>query len=232
MPGAQVRRGFSKRSLLSLWLLLVAVQAALAALPWIRVLYNFAQTEKQITLSGFDAFPLLTGQVLFGLAAWAAIAVSRAAVRRVLSWLLVLAGASFDYANLAMLPGSFSNSVPAKANSLVEKSSGIAGGGPGGISAAITEHSNTALFAVSFCLASVLLLAVQLVIALRSSAWAAGEKRDKYSVSRASQAAGKAAAKVQPSGKTQKSVGASNTKPKGSKQAAKGDNISLWDSQR
>ncbi|MEY2945411.1 MAG: hypothetical protein RL243_153, partial [Actinomycetota bacterium] len=85
MPGAQVRRGFTKRSLLSLWLLLVAVQAALAALPWIRVLYNFAQTEKQITLSGFDAYPLLTGQVLFGLAAWAAIAVSRAAVRRVLS---------------------------------------------------------------------------------------------------------------------------------------------------
>ena len=220
IPGAQVRRGFTKRSLLSLWLFLVAVQAGLAALPWTWVLYNFAQTDKQITLSGFDSYPLLTGQVLFGLAAWAAIAVSRAAVRRVLSWILVLAGASFAFANLAMLPSSFSNSVPAKANALVEKSSGIAGGGPGGISAAITEHANGESFAILLCLASVLLLAVQLVIALRSSVWAAGEKPDKYSVSRASKTAGKAAGEVQPSGK------ASKGKPE------KGDNIALWDSQR
>lgn len=217
----QFRALLSKRTLLSLWLLLVAAQAGAAALPWTWVLYTFGQTEKQLNLSGFDSYPALTGQVLFGLAAWAAIAVSRAAVRRVLSWILVLAGAGFAFSNLAMLPATFNDAIPAKANSLVEKYSGIMGGGPGGVSAAISDHSNAANFALLLCLASVLLLAVQVLVALRSNAWTAGEKRDKYAVASEAKSATKTSVKgkqAQPGKKAKKPV--------------KGDNIALWDSQR
>lgn len=224
----QFRAFLSKRTLLSLWLLLVAAQAGAAALPWTWVLYTFGQTEKQLNLSGFDSYPAFTAEILFGLAAWAAVAVSRALVRRVLAWLLVSVGVIFGFANLGVLRYSFTDAVPVKANSLVEKASGIAGGGIDGSSAAIVDNSNGGTVALLFFVLSLLLLAVQVLVALQSKSWSAGEKRDKY-------------AKAQPSNNpASSSRGGSGASVKGkqaqpgkkAKKPVKGDNIALWDSQR
>ncbi|MDE2409089.1 MAG: Trp biosynthesis-associated membrane protein [Actinomycetales bacterium] len=220
-------RLLTKRSLLTLWPLLIAAQAGAASLPWTWVLYNFGQTEKQLNLSGFDSYPALTAEVLFGLAAWAAVAVSRAMVRLVVSWLLVAVGVIFMMGNLGILRYSLTDAVSVKANSLVEKASGIAGGGPDGISAAITDHSNGGNFTLLYFLISLLLLAVQVAVALRSRAWSAGEKRDKYAVASTDKSASEASVKGKP---TQK--GQLTKKGKGAKKPVKGDNIALWDSQR
>lgn len=222
----------SKRGLLSLWLLLVAAQAGLASLPWTWVQYNFGQTTKNLTLSGFDSYAILTGQVLLGLAAWAAVAVSRAVVRRVVSWLLVLISGFLCFSNLSLLRSNLTDAVPAKANALVEKASGIAGGGPGGISAAISDHANTGTFAVLFVLASMLLLVVQLLIALNSKSWAAGEKRDKYAVGAAAPATSSTGETTKPAKNKTKSSTEKTNKTGKAKKPAKGDNIALWDSQR
>jgi Tryptophan-associated transmembrane protein (Trp_oprn_chp) len=217
----------TKRSLLTLWPLLIAAQAGVAALPWTWVLYNFGQTDKQLNLSGFDTYPALTAEVLFGLAAWAAVAVSRALVRLVLSWLLVAVGVIFMMGDLGILRYSFTDAVPVKANALVEKASGISGGGPNGISAAITENSNGGNFALLFFIVSLLLLAVQVAVALRSRSWSVGEKRDKYAVASSTEGAPKASVKGKPTQKGQLSP-----KGKKAKKPVKGDNIALWDSQR
>jgi Tryptophan-associated transmembrane protein (Trp_oprn_chp) len=221
LASSRVSSILSKRSLLTLWPLLIAAQAGAASLTWTWVAYTFAQTEKQLNLSGFDSYPALTAEVLFGLASWAAIAVSRGLVRRVLAWLLVAVGIVFMMGDLGILRYSFTDAVPVKANALVEKASGISGGGLDGISAAITDHSNGSTFALLYFIVSLLLLAVQVAVALRSNAWSAGEKRDKYAVASKDEGASKASVKGEPAKAGKKA-----------KKPAKGDNIALWDSQR
>ena len=210
----------SKANQLLAWVVLVSVQAGVAALNWTWVMYDFAGQHKELLVSGYNVWPLASAQVLFGFAGFAVMSLTRNLARRVMGFVIAAISAAMAAFNLVSLPGAFANDVPAKVNAMVEKASGISGGATDGSSAAILFHTTAATLPLAFTVAAVLLALLQVSIAFRVSNWAKTEKRDKYERPQSKPAS---SAKNQKTGKPSK---ASKGKPE------KGDNIALWDSQR
>ena len=207
----------SKANQLLAWVVLVSAQAAVAGFTWTWVMYDFAGVHKELNVAGYNVWPLASAQVLFGFAGFAVIALTRGLARRVMAFLIAALSIAMAVFNLSDLAGAISNVVPPKVNGMVEKASGIQGGGADGSSAAILHHMTAVTLPIAFTLAAVLLALLQLGIAFTVGRWATGEKRDKYT-------RGKPSVAEKPKGKGGKSA---------AKEAAqKGDNIALWDSQR
>lgn len=198
------------------WVALIGVQLAIASPTWYWVSYSFGEAEKQLSVSGFNSWPTVTGQIMFSLVGLGAVLLSRGLVRRILAW-IVAAASTFNAVGtlLAVLP-SLGNRVPPKVNGMIEKASGIVGGAANGSSAAINHYSATSVLIVLFAIAGLTLAVLQVWVALRVPAWNATAGRDKYARAQATQTSTKPMTKAQ-----------AKAARKG-----KGDNIALWDSQR
>lgn len=211
----------SKRSLVWLGLLNVALLAGAASLPWYWVMFAAGGVEKQLTLSGFTALPLVSAQVSLGALLILGVMLSRGPMRTVLAWLGAALSALITFANAAVVFNDIASggaNIPPKLNTMIEKASGLAGGGLGGSSVAIEESSSSGTFGLIFVLLSVTLIGLLVVMALKSRSWTANEKTDKYSRTIK-------AAKADKTSKSAKSKGETAAE-------SKDDNISLWDSQR
>lgn len=211
----------SKRSLIWLGLLTVALLAGAASLPWYWVMFAAGGVEKQLELSGFAALPLVSAQISLGALSVLGVMLSRGLMRTILAWFAAALALNLSFVNALVVFNDIASggaNIPPKLNTMIEKASGLAGGGLGGSSVAIEESSSSGTFGLLFVLLSMILVALLVLMAIKSRSWSATEKTDKYS--RADNAT-KAA-------KTSKS-----TKSKGETLAeSKDDNISLWDSQR
>ena len=211
----------SKRSLVWLGLLNVALLAGAASLPWYWVMFAAGGVEKQLTLSGFAALPLVSAQFSLGALLILGVMLSRGLMRTILAWLGAALALNLAFANALVVINDIAsggNNIPPKLNTMIEKASGLAGGGLGGSSVAIEESSSSGTFGLLFVLLSVTLVVLLVLMAIKSPSWSTTEKADKYS--RASNAA-----KAAKSSKSAKSKAETTAE-------SKDDNISLWDSQR
>jgi len=218
--GATPKPNRDRAGLLLAWVALIGLQLAVASPTWYWVSYSFGEAEKQLSVSGFNSWPIVTGEIMFSLVGLGAVLLSRGLVRRFLAWLVAAASAFNSIGLLAAVLPSLGAVVPPKVNGMIEKASGIVGGAANGSSSAINHYAATAPLIVVFAIAGLALAVLQVWVALRVPAWNATAGRDKYARAQATEAIAKANSK----GKTK---AASKAGRKG-----KGDNIALWDSQR
>lgn len=202
--------------------MLVGAQAIVAGLNWTWVMYDFAGQHKELNVSGYNVWPLASAQVLFGLAGFAVIALTRGLARRIMAFVIATISTAMTAFNIGDLTAVLANHVPAKVNGMVEKASGVSGGAPDGSSQAILFHTTAFTLPLAFTLAALLLAMLQLGVAYTVGRWTATEKRDKYQ-----RGASKASSLKTDANKSQKSK--SQATDEGTQ---KGDNIALWDSQR
>ena len=200
----------AKRRILSVWLLLVGAQWLIAGQTWYRVVYTFDGTQKTLNTSGIAAWSEVNGLMLFGAVAFVALLLTRGSAARITTALVALVSASIT----SLVVSAFSADVPPAVNASVEKLSGIAGGGAGGVSAAIDAVTRESALVWSFAVVAILLVLVQLGAAIGSKNWVSKPRVDKYTTKHMSNIT-KDAKKTAPSDETDKSR-----------------NIELWDSQR
>ncbi|MFM7030639.1 MAG: Trp biosynthesis-associated membrane protein [Micrococcales bacterium] len=200
----------AKRNVLTLWLVLVGIQWIIAGQTWYRVAYTFDGTEKTINTAGLNAWSGVNGLVMFGLVSAVAVMLTRGGVSRVVTAMVALASA----AATAIVANGLGADVPPAVNGAVEKASGIAGGGPGGVSAAIDAVTGESALIWSFVAVAIVTVVVQILAAIGSKDWGSGPRVDKYSTRHEVR---------QPKA----------TNPKTTEtESSKSRNIELWDSQR
>ena len=190
---------------------MLALLAGTASLPWFWVLFNAGGVEKQLQLSGFEALPMVTAQVGLGALGLLALVLLRGKLRTGFAYGLAAVTLAISFANFQNVIGNWGQ-IPPKLNTMIEKASGISGGGTSGASASVEDFSSSGTLGIAFLTLSVALAVTFVLAGLRGRAWALTEKSDKYV--RPSKSAARAA---------NTAVTPANTK---------GDNISLWDSQR
>ena len=202
-----------KRNLLAVWLVLLGINFAIISQNWYVVSYQFDGTVKHLSVSGIAAWTLVNAAQILGFISLAAVALSRGAVRLVLTWLTLVTQILLFTQNLATLTVK----VPPLVNGMVETASGVSGGSSKSISEAIIEVQQSVGLAFGFVACMALILAVHLVAAINSPRWATIETADRFAKTVA----------VKPSAGRKASSESTETTAD-----TKGSNISLWDSQR
>jgi hypothetical protein len=218
--GATPKPNRDRAGLLLAWVALIGLQLAVASPTWYWVSYSFGEAEKQLSVSGFNSWPIVTGEIMFSLVGLGAVLLSRGLVRRFLAWLVATASTLNAIGLLISVLPSLSNRVPPKVNGMIEKASGIVGGAANGSSSAINHYAATSALVVPFAILGLALAALQIWVAVRVPAWNATAGRDKYARAQGADALPKTTTKTNPKAPTK------------SERKGKGDNIALWDSQR
>ena len=189
----------SRRNLTLAWLVLMVASFIAGSQNWYTVKYDFNGSLQTITATGFTAWSLVNAGEMLAVIGFAAVALGRGRVRVALAWINAALASVIAAYNLLQLP----TAVPASVNALVEKASGIAGGGVGGSSAAINSVSTAPGAIIAYAIFLVLLVLVQVAVATTSPRWTT-KTTDKYAKTKATKLS----------------------------DDSQGDNIALWDSQR
>ena len=213
-----------KRSVLTLWLLLLGVNFLLISQNWYSVSYRFDGTVKQLSVTGASAWNLINAAETLSLISFAAVFLSRGWLRIAISWITLILVGALTAVNISQLGVR----IPPMVNSQIETASGVAGGGNMSTSAAIDsiQAATPLILASAVCMA--LLVLVQLLASVSAAAWTKTEAADRYAKQERTKV--RAAAKVAAanSGTDFSGTDSSDTDSSDSK----GRNISLWDSQR
>lgn len=189
----------NRRNLTVAWVLLLGASFIVTSQVWYTVTYDFNGASLTLTATGLTAWSMVNAAQLLSAILLVAIALSRGKLRTSVAFAGTALLAAVTANNLLSLPSD----VPPMVNAMVEKASGVSGGGLGGSSQAIIDVLHDPALVVTYGLISVLTVIVAGITAVSSRKWVA-KTADKYS---------------KPN-RVQKS------------DESKGDNIALWDSQR
>ena len=212
-----MRKVFSRRNLLAIWLVLLASATLVASQNWYTVHYLFGTQLKTLQSTGLAAWPLVSGTLsLWGIGFIAAL-VLRGWLRSMVTSLVAVITVPVSVTLLS----AFREALPPTLGTQVEKATGISGGEAGSASEAIRSITASPL-PEAFLALGFALFVVLLAVAIASPSWARNKSADKYQ--RASKLSGQV--DVADIDVTKSNVNDAKTEPEAL------DPILLWDSQR
>ena len=191
-----------RRTAIPLWLGLTLIAMVFGGQPWYRVVYDFDGHNRELKMTGLEAWPALTGFLGLEIAALILVIFLQGKIRSVFSWSTVVVSAALAVFLCLPIFNTMSSALAAK----VSQKSGITMP-PNQVVGGPVSHFATTANAGIFALVLLLLLVVQVFTARATKKWNLQKKASRFET-------------------------ATSANPSTPESSESEDPIQIWDSQR